>query len=71
MINADIRREFEHLAPAGERSKVVNETLKKGLFSIKIRCLTERLLHIRAKNVLFTNEILDSFRTDRARTVQP
>jgi hypothetical protein len=41
MISDDVREEFEQLIPLGERSKVVNEALRKELISIKRKRLTE------------------------------
>lgn len=61
MINDDIRKEFEELVPAGVRSRIVNEALKKELIAIKRRRLTERLLSLRNKSPLIsTKEIVES-----------
>jgi len=70
MINDNVRKEFERLVPPGERSRVVNEALKKELISIKRKRLTERLLLLRSNNVLSTKEILDALKKDRTRVVQ-
>jgi len=70
MINDNVRKEFERLVPPGERSKIVNEALKKELISIKRKRLTERLLLLRSNNVLSTKEILDALKKDRTRVVQ-
>lgn len=67
MISEDIRKEFERLVPPGERSKVVNEALKKELNSIKRKRLTERLLLLRSKHKLSTKEIVNTLRKDRMR----
>ena len=67
MINDTVRQEFERLVPPGERSKVVNEALKKELLSIKRRSLTEKLLLLRSKNVLTTDELLATLKKDRTR----
>lgn len=67
MISEDIRKEFERLVPPGERSKVVNEALKKELNSIKRKRLTERLLLLRSKHKLSTKEIVNTLRKDRIR----
>ena len=67
MINDAVRREFECLVPPGERSKVVNEALKKELISIKRKRLTERLLLLRSGNILSTGEILGALKKDRSR----
>ena len=70
MINDNVRKEFERLVPPGERSKIVNEALKKELISIKRKRLTERLLLLRSNNVLSTKEILDALKKNRTRVVQ-
>ena len=70
MINDDVRKEFERLVPSGERSKVVNEALKKELNSIKRKRLTERLLLLRSKQSLSTNEIVAALKKDRTRGIQ-
>jgi hypothetical protein len=70
MINDDVRKEFERLVPSGERSKVANEALKKELNSIKRKRLTERLLLLRSKQSLSTNEIVSALKKDRTRGIQ-
>jgi hypothetical protein len=67
MINDDVRKEFEKLVPSGERSKVVNEALRKELNSIKRKRLTERLLLLRSKQSLSTKEIVTALKKDRTR----
>lgn len=70
MINDSVREEFERLVPAGERSRVVNEALKKELTSIKRKRLTEKLLAIRSKNALSTEEIVSTLKKARIRAAQ-
>jgi hypothetical protein len=70
MINDDVRKEFERLVPSGERSKVANEALRKELNSIKRKRLTERLLLLRSKQGLSTNEIVAALKKDRTRGIQ-
>ena len=67
MINDNVRKEFERLVPSGERSKVVNEALRKELNSIKRTRLTERLLLLRSKQSLSTKEIVTALKKDRTR----
>lgn len=68
MINDDIRKEFEELVPAGERSKIVNEAIRKELLIIKRKKLTEKLFSLRAiGKTLSTNEIVETIRKDRLR----
>jgi hypothetical protein len=69
MINDDVRKEFERLVPSGERSKVANEALKKELNSIKRKRLTEKLLSLRSKQGLSTNEIVAALKKDRTKGI--
>lgn len=68
MVNNNVRKEFERLVPPGERSKIVNEALRKELNLIKRERLTEKLLSIRAKSPsLSTDDITEIVRQNRAR----
>jgi len=68
MVNNNVRKEFERLVPPGERSKIVNEALRKELNLIKRERLTEKLLSIRAKSPsLSTDDITGIVRENRAR----
>lgn len=68
MISDDVRKEFERLVPAGARSKVVNEALRKELIAIKRKRLTERLLSVRAKSIsISTKEMVRAIKKDRLR----
>lgn len=68
MINDDVRKEFEELVPAGERSKIVNEALRRELISRKRKKLTEKLFSLRIKGApLSTREIVETIRKDRRR----
>jgi hypothetical protein len=70
MISDDIRKEFEELVPAGERSRIVNEALRKELLTIKRKKLTEKLISLRAEGkMLSTGEIIETIRKDRERTI--
>ena len=70
MINDNVRKEFERLVPPGERSKVVNEALRKELITIKRKRLTDKLLLIRSQNVLSTEEILDTLNKERTKALK-
>lgn len=71
MISDDVKKEFEKLVPAGERSKIVNEALRRELISIKRKKLTEKLLSLRVKGTpLSTIEIVETIRKDRRRAKQ-
>lgn len=67
-MNNNVRKEFERLVPPGERSKIVNETLRKELNLIKRERLTEKLLSIRAKSPsLSTDDITEIVKKNRTR----
>lgn len=68
MVNNNVRKEFERLVPPGERSKIVNEALRKELNLIKRERLTGKLLSIRAKSPsLSTDDITEIVKKNRAR----
>ena len=69
MINETVKKEFERLVPPGERSRVVNEALRKELLSIKRKQLTKNLLKIRSHMTLSTKEIVDAVKHDRTRGI--
>lgn len=71
MINDDIRKEFERMVPPGERSKIVNEALRKELMTLKRKKLAERLMVIRSKgDPLSTEEIVSALKKGRERRVK-
>ncbi len=68
MITEDVRKEFERLVPPGQRSRVVNEALRRELMSIKRKRLTERLLDLRGMGKrLSTEDIVEALKKDRSR----
>lgn len=68
MITEDVRKEFERLVPPGQRSRVVNEALRRELMSIKRKRLTERLLDLRGRGKrLSTEDIVEALKKDRSR----
>ncbi|MEW6416539.1 MAG: hypothetical protein AB1480_00240 [Nitrospirota bacterium] len=68
MISDDVRSEFEQLVPPGERSRVVNDALRKELVSIKRKRLTEKLLSLRAKGpAVSTRDIVEAIKKNRLR----
>ncbi|MBI4687909.1 MAG: hypothetical protein HY756_09065 [Nitrospirae bacterium] len=69
MISNDVRKEFEKLVPPGQRSKVVNEALRRELILIKRERLTHRLLVLRdSGKKLSSGEIVELLKKDRTRT---
>jgi len=68
MISEDVALELEKLVPPRQRSRVVNEALKKELDSIRRRQLTEELNRLRELSPqLTTPEIVSILRRDRKR----
>jgi rRNA-processing protein FCF1 len=66
MIEEDVRRELEHLIPAGKRSIVVNDALRKELERIRRKSSIEKLLNSNLKGKRYSNsEIIDSLAMDR------
>ncbi len=67
-IEEDIRKELDSLVPAGQRSKVINEALKKELLRRKRINATERLMALKSKGKKFTNEeIVEALKKSRRR----
>jgi len=69
MINETVKKEFERLVPSGERSRVVNEALRKELLYIKRKQLTKNLLKIRTHMTLSTKEIVYALKNNRTRGI--
>jgi len=68
MISEVVALELEKLVPPRQRSRVVNEALKKELDSIRRRQLTEELNRLRELSPqLTTPEIVSILRRDRKR----
>jgi len=68
MISEDVALELDKLVPPRQRSRVVNEALKKELDSIRHRQLTEELNRLRELSPrLTTPEIVSILRRDRKR----
>ena len=66
MIEEDIRRELENLIPAGKRSIVINDALRKELERIRRKSSIEKLLNLNLKGKRYSNsEIIDSLSMDR------
>ena len=67
LIEEDIWRELEELVPAGQRSRVVNEALRKELELIRRRGALETLHNARASGKRFsTREIVGNLAKDRS-----
>jgi hypothetical protein len=68
LIQADVARDLEEMVPAGERSRLVNEALRRELLSLKRRALSERLTVIREEGPVYrAADIVDDLKKDRSR----
>ena len=68
MISEEVAEELEKLVPAGKRSRVVNEAIRKELERLRRESLTERLHLLRESGPLYTaSEIAADLRQDRRR----
>jgi metal-responsive CopG/Arc/MetJ family transcriptional regulator len=65
-IDGNLCREFETLVPAGKRSKVINNALRKELESIRREKAVKDLLSSSPANKRYSNrEIIDGLTRDR------
>lgn len=65
MIDQDVQREFERLVPAGQRSKVVNEALRKELEMIRRKRIVKRIKEMKQTRTFSNQEIVESVEKDR------
>jgi hypothetical protein len=66
IIEEDICRELESLIPAGKRSFVVNNALRKELETIRRKKSVEKLISLSSKGKRFTtSEIIEGLAKDR------
>lgn len=68
MISEEVADELEKLVPAGKRSRVVNEAIRKELERLRRESLTERLHVLREEGPAYQpSEIAVDLRKDRSR----
>lgn len=66
LIEKSVCRDLEELVPAGKRSKIVNEALRKELEAIRRKKVVESLLATSSEgNKLSTREIVERLAEDR------
>jgi hypothetical protein len=66
IIEEDVSRDLESLVPLGQRSKVVNQALRKELELIRRKKVLERLHDTPSSKKRFSNrEIVEGLATDR------
>lgn len=67
-IEEDIRKDLDSLIPLGQRSRVINDALRKELLRRKREQVTEKLMVLKAKGKRFTkDEIVDALKKSRRR----
>lgn len=67
LIEEDISRDLQELVPAGQRSRVVNEALRKELELIRRRGALETLHNVRSSGKRFSSrEIVEHLTKDRS-----
>lgn len=67
-VEEGVRRELEKLVPAGQKSKIINEALRKELLRIKRERVTAKLLALRSRGAtLSKREIVEVLKKDRRR----
>jgi hypothetical protein len=66
MIEENVYRDLETLVPAGKRSRVANDALRRELELIRRKDAVEKILSARTKGKkLSNNEIVDALLKDR------
>lgn len=66
VIEEEVRKELEVLVPPGQRSRVVNQALRKELERIRRTQTVERLHHLRREGRQFSSqEIISTLRKER------
>ena len=67
-VEEDIRKVLDELVPDGQKSKVINEALRKELLRIKREKATGKLMALKSKGPLVSNrEIVEALKKDRRR----
>ena len=68
VLDEEVRKDFEALIPSGQRSRVVNEAIKKELLLLKRKNAAEGLLKISSRTrPVSAKEIAEELRKDRRR----
>ncbi|HHT9115205.1 MAG: hypothetical protein HY607_10125 [Planctomycetes bacterium] len=63
-----IRKELDELVPDGQKSKVINEALRKELLRIKREKATGKLMALKSRGTPVSNkEIVETLKKDRRR----
>ena len=55
-VEEDIRKELDELVPAGQKSKIINEALRKELLRIRREKVTEKLVVLKSRGPKVTQK---------------
>ncbi len=67
-VEEDIRKELDELVPAGQKSKIINEALRKELLRIRREKVTEKLVVLKSRGIKVSQkEIVKLLKQDRNR----
>lgn len=69
-VEEDVRKDLEKLVPAGQKSRVINDALRRELLRIKREKVTKNLMLLRSKSPRVSQEeIVETLRKERRRKV--
>lgn len=67
-VEEDIRKELDELVPTGQKSKIINEALRKELLRIRREKVTEKLVLLKSRGPKVSQkEIIKLLKQDRSR----
>ena len=67
-VEEDIRKELDELVPAGQKSKIINEALRKELLRIRREKVTEKLVVLKSRGPKVSQkELVKLLKRDRNR----
>ena len=67
-VEEDIRKELDELVPTGQKSKIINEALRKELLRIRREKVTEKLVLLKSMGPKVSQkEIVKLLKQDRSR----
>lgn len=67
-VDEDVRKELDKLVPTGQKSRIINEALRRELLMMKREKVTEKLMVLKSKSEKVTSgEIVEALKKDRRR----
>ena len=67
-VDEDVHKELNKLVPAGQKSRIINEALRKELLMIKREKVTEKLMVLKSEGEKVpVGEIVEALKRDRGR----